>query len=161
MNSCELPGFLECRALSCVLPSSYHSVNFFFLQYCFVDTAVAAAHLPVFLSVSFSIWFCSDFIVISSVMFLIYMSNIIMHQCNQLCSSCRCPSVHLPCVAKTFMLDITCKTCEPKWVTPAMFIGTIDLYHFVPLLVTLIVNGSHKVNIKQDLLATFSCTLFN
>ena len=40
-----------------------------------------------------------------------------------------------------------------------MLIGTVDFYHFIPLSVNLTVAGSHKVSAKQNLLASFSCTL--
>ena len=40
-----------------------------------------------------------------------------------------------------------------------MFIGTIDFYHFIPLLLTLNLAGVHKISWKQNLLASFSRTL--
>ena len=42
-----------------------------------------------------------------------------------------------------------------------MLIGTIDFYHFVPLLVALNLAWGHKVSRKQNLLVTFSDTPFN
>ena len=38
---------------------------------------------------------------------------------------------------------------------PAMLIGTIYLYHFVPLSLSLTLPGGHKVSLKQNLLASF------
>ena len=46
-----------------------------------------------------------------------------------------------------------------KW--PVMFVGTIDFYHFIPLSMTLILTGGRKVGSKQNLLASFSHTLFS
>ena len=40
-------------------------------------------------------------------------------------------------------------------------IGTIDFDHIVPRSVTLTSTGDYKVDIMQDLLASFSATLFN
>ena len=34
---------------------------------------------------------------------------------------------------------------------PAMLIGTIDFYHFIPLLLTLTLPGGNKVSTKQNL----------
>ena len=44
---------------------------------------------------------------------------------------------------------------------PFMLIGTIDFYHFMILTVTLTLAGDHKVNAKQNLLASCSCSLFS
>ena len=56
-------------------------------------------------------------------------------------------------MAKTFCLDITYKLfCQ---------IGTIDVYHFTLLSLTLTLPGGLKVSTKQSQLASFSCTLFN
>ena len=41
---------------------------------------------------------------------------------------------------------------------PAMFIGIIDFYNFIPLSLTLTMAGGHKVSTKQNLSARFSCT---
>ena len=37
------------------------------------------------------------------------------------------------------------QTFQPNLVTPAMLIGNIDLYHFIPLSLTLTFPGGHKV----------------
>ena len=53
--------------------------------------------------------------------------------------------------------------CSAKvllFVLPAMFLGTIDFNHFIPLSLTLTLPGGHKVSAKQNLLASFSCLLF-
>ena len=47
------------------------------------------------------------------------------------------------------------------FLLPAMLIGTIDFYHFMPLSLTLTLPGAHKVSTKQILLASFSPTLFH
>ena len=57
-------------------------------------------------------------------------------------------------------LDITCKLFNQFFFIAAMLIGTIDFYHFVPLSLILILPGGHKVNAKQNLLSSFSQTLF-
>ena len=44
---------------------------------------------------------------------------------------------------------------------PAVLIGTINFYHFIPLSVTLTLAGGHKVSNKQNLLVAISSTLFN
>ena len=52
------------------------------------------------------------------------------------------------------------QTSGPDLVIPAVFIGTIGFFHFMPLLLTLTLSGGHKVRAKANLLASFSCTLF-
>ena len=42
----------------------------------------------------------------------------------------------------------------------AMFIGTIDFYHFIPLLLPFTLRRGHKVRAKQSLLASFCGTIF-
>ena len=44
---------------------------------------------------------------------------------------------------------------------PSMLIGTFGLFHFMPLLVALRMAEGHKVNMKQNILRSFSCTLLN
>ena len=41
------------------------------------------------------------------------------------------------------------------------FFGTIDFCHFIPLSLTLTLPGPHKVSIKQNVVASFSLSLFN
>ena len=62
---------------------------------------------------------------------------------------------------KTLTLDIMRKIFVNFLFIPTMLIGTIDLYHFIPLLVTFTLTGGHKVSTKQNLLASFCCTLSN
>ena len=52
------------------------------------------------------------------------------------------------------------QTVQPDLFMPAMFIGTIDFYHFIPLSLTLNLPWNHKVSMKQNLLASVSPTLF-
>ena len=40
------------------------------------------------------------------------------------------------------------QTFQPIFVVPAMFVGTIDFYHFIPLSLTLTLAGGHKVSAK-------------
>ena len=40
---------------------------------------------------------------------------------------------------------------EPILFIPAMLVGTIYFYHFLPLLLTLILAGGHKVSAEQNL----------
>ena len=65
------------------------------------------------------------------------------------------------CVTKTFNIGHYTQTVQPNLFIPAMLIGTIDFYHFILLSLTLILPGGHMVSIKQNLLASFSCTLSN
>ena len=58
---------------------------------------------------------------------------------------------NIVCYAQTFQLQI---------VVPAMLMETIDCYHFIQLSVTLTLAGRHKVSTMQNLLASFSSTLF-
>ena len=69
----------------------------------------------------------------------------------------------ISCVYPTRQLAILCgknfnnghnlQTTSPNSFIPAMLIGTIDVYHFVSLLVVLTFAEGHKVSRKQDLLA--------
>ena len=68
-----------------------------------------------------------------------------------------CPS----CMAKTLTLDTTCKPFNQIFVIPAVLIGNLDYYRFKPFSLTFTLPGGRKVNAKQNLLASFSCTLFN
>ena len=52
------------------------------------------------------------------------------------------------------------QTWQPKSFIPAMFVGTIDLCHCIPLLVTMIMVGDHEVIRKQKLLVSLSCISF-
>ena len=52
------------------------------------------------------------------------------------------------------------KTVQPTFFIPAMLVGSIDLYYFVPPSLTLTMSGGHKVSAKENLLVSFSCTLF-
>ena len=52
------------------------------------------------------------------------------------------------------------QSTQPIFFIPAMLIGSTDFYHFIPLVVTLTLAGGLKVSAKQNLLASFSQTLF-
>ena len=60
-------------------------------------------------------------------------------------------------MAKDLTLDISQKLFNQTFI-PAMLVGTIDLYHFVLLSLSLTLSGGHKVSVKQNLLASFSHT---
>ena len=61
-----------------------------------------------------------------------------MHLCSQSCSS-GWPAVVGPCVCLSFLRDRNFNTghymqnFQPNSFIPAMFIDTIDFYHFIPL----------------------------
>ena len=67
--------------------------------------------------------------------------------------SCICPAG----MAKNLTLDITHKLFN-QFVS-YLLIGTIDFYHFILISLTLTLPLCHKVSAKQNLLASFSCTL--
>ena len=46
------------------------------------------------------------------------------------------------------------QSVHPDLFIPVTLIGTIDFYHFIPLLMTTF-PGGHKVRAKQNLLASF------
>ena len=64
-------------------------------------------------------------------------------------------------MAKTLTLDITHKLFSHFFFVPATIIGFFDFCHFTPLLLTLTLPGGHKVNAKQNLLASFFSHAFN
>ena len=68
------------------------------------------------------------------------------------------PACRPSCMTRNLALDITRKVFI--FFIPAMLIGTIDIDRFIPLLVTLTLAGCYKVRAKQNLVATFSSTLF-
>ena len=67
----------------------------------------------------------------------------------------------LSCLAKKKSnIGHSTQTVLRNFFLPAMLIGTIHFYHFIPLSLTLTVPGGHKVSAKQYLLASFSPTPF-
>ena len=62
---------------------------------------------------------------------------------------------------RNFNTGHSMQTFQSLFFIPAMLIGTIDFYHFLPLSLALTLPGSHKVSAKQNLLASFFCTLFS
>ena len=46
-----------------------------------------------------------------------------------------------------------CQNVQQQFFISAMLIGTIDLYHFIRLSLTLTMPGGHKVSASQNLLA--------
>ena len=63
------------------------------------------------------------------------------------------PSVRPFCVTKNFNVEHYAQTFQPKFLIPAMLIGTTDFYNFMPLAVILILDGGHKFSSKQNLFA--------
>ena len=87
-----------------------------------------------------------------------------MDLCNELCLS-SWPGSQPSCVVQTLKLDIMCKLFNQFFfffffILPTLLISTIGFYHFVPLSLTLTLPGGHKVISKQNLLDSFSPTLF-
>ena len=74
--------------------------------------------------------------------------------CNE---SSTCPPV---LYGKNFNVGQYMQTFQPTFFIPALLIGTIGFYHFIPLSLTLTLPGGHKVSTKQNLLASFSHTFF-
>ena len=69
------------------------------------------------------------------------------------------PAIHL--AWHNFNIGHYSKTFIPNCYTSAMLVDTIGFYHYIPLPLTLILARGCKVSAKQDLLASFSRTLFN
>ena len=74
---------------------------------------------------------------------------------NGVCSACQLAVL----LVKNYFGHYT-QTVSPIFCIPAMFFGTIDFYHFIPLLHTAILPADHKVSAKQNFLTSFSYTLF-
>ena len=53
------------------------------------------------------------------------------------------------------------QTFLPFVFTRAMFVGTIDSYHFIQLPIKLTLTGDHKVSAKQNSWASYSLTVFD
>ena len=68
-----------------------------------------------------------------------------------------CSSGPLSCMAK---IGHHTQTFQPNFFIPAQLLGTIDFYHVILLSLTMIVPGGHKVSVNQNVLASFSRTLF-
>ena len=84
-----------------------------------------------------------------------------MDLCSKACSSVLSPSVCSSSMAKTLMLDTVHKLFNQIFVTPSMFMGIVDFYHLKLLSMTLTSAEGHKVNSKQNLLASFSSIHYN
>ena len=74
--------------------------------------------------------------------------------CNLLCSFGQLTVLQ----SKNFNVGHYMQTFLPKVFIPAMPIGIIDFHDFILLTMT---DWGHKVSSLQNLLASFSCTLFN
>ena len=123
--------------------------------------------------------YCSTVLII---VYLIHMTEYHMDLCSESCASLRlehitCKSVH----ATKFFHSCHAYTSNRHWYDTkgwdlwpggrqplgsrlskrlSSLIGTIDLYHFIPLSRTLVLPEGHKVGTEQNLLASFSCTFF-
>ena len=62
---------------------------------------------------------------------------------------------------KSFSVEHYMQTFKSDVVIHAMLIGTIDLHYHIPLSLTLTLAWGHKVSAMQNLIASFSRTLFN
>ena len=86
-----------------------------------------------------------------------------MDLCYEPCLSgwpASCPSSHLSCMARNFNVGNYMHTFQPMLFIPAILIGTVDIYYFIPLSMALTFLGSHKVSAKQNLLDLLYFTLF-
>ena len=91
----------------------------------------------------------------------ICMSSVWIYIISCICVAGHCLSGQLSFMhGKNFNIGQYSQSFQPMFFIPAMLIGTIDFYHFIPLSVTLIMAEVHKVSSKQDLLALFTHTFF-
>ena len=85
-----------------------------------------------------------------------------MDLCNQSRSAGqaagRCPSDRPSCLSKRWIFRANFPT---KFFRICHVYKHPEYYHFMPLSVALTLAGAHKVRAKQNLLASFSCTLFS
>ena len=81
-----------------------------------------------------------------------------MDLCHESRSSDRPTSRPSVLRGKNFNAGYYTQTVQPN--CSYLPIGTIDFYHFILLLLTLTLPGGHKDSAKQNLLASFSRTLF-
>ena len=63
--------------------------------------------------------------------------------------------------SKNNNIEHSTQTFQPKFSMLAMLLGTDDICHFIPLLVTLSLPGDLKVNTMRNLLDLFSDTHFS
>ena len=96
---------------------------------------------------------CLLFILLSSIVDL----------CYELCSSGGRPEGQSACWPARWpgCLAILHGIIFQHFFIPAMLIGTIDFYHFVPFSLTLNLAGDQNVHIKQNLFGSVSCTFFS
>ena len=89
-------------------------------------------------------------------LFFIHISSILIYvmSCVRLFGS---PA---SCHGKNFNAGLYMQTVLPIFFIPAILMGTIDVYPFILTLVTLTMSESHMVSAKQNILASFSHTLF-
>ena len=80
-----------------------------------------------------------------------------MGLCYELCSANQLASL-ASCMAKTVMLDITCKLF--KFLSYLPCLGTIDFYYLIPLSLSMTLPGGRRISTKVNLLASFSRSLF-
>ena len=69
-----------------------------------------------------------------------------MHQCNESCWSVCLASQPAVLCSKNFDIGHYMQIFEPTLFIPAMLIGTIDFYHFIPPSLTMALPGGHKVS---------------
>ena len=83
-----------------------------------------------------------------------------MDLCNESCLTVWRASHPSVLRGKNFNVGHYTQTVQPNCFTPAMLIGTIDFFHSIPLSRTFTWPGFHNFRAKQNILASFSCTLF-
>ena len=76
------------------------------------------------------------------------------------CSSVRLAGRPAVLRGKNFNAGHYTQTVQPNCFIPAMLIGTIDFYHFMPFSLTLTLPGGNKVSAKPNQLASFSPKVF-
>ena len=81
-----------------------------------------------------------------------------MYECNELSSS---GPQTICLVAGTLNIGHFTQTLQPIFFYTAMLKFTVNFYHFIPLSLTLASAEGHKVNTKQNLLASSSHIVFN
>ena len=80
-----------------------------------------------------------------------------MEKCNLLFSSGRSYVLR----GNHFKVGHCAHTYQPTVFIPALLMGTIDIYHFILLSVTLPLARGHMFSVKQNLLGSLLCTFFN
>ena len=89
--------------------------------------------------------------------FIIFSHEYHVDLCIELCSSDGLVVLH----GTNINVEHYTQTFQPFCFIAAMLIGTLDIYYFTSLSLTLTLTGGHNVSSEQNLLVSFSRTLFN